>query len=287
MPTVAKAVFCRFLLQNGPLYDKMGMSNFLEKKGGEKHVERVCKAERRKWLCPRNFLILEALLFGLFLCSDFTGRTLLFSSAAWKFFVIVAAFCYAAMDFAFAKEEDRLSDRRLFLLLGMAFTLVSDVLLLDLVQHYTVGVCTFFAAQIFHALEIPRSKRRAIVSFSVRFGTTLCALLILGFLHALTPLYVAVSFYGPQLLGNLAEHLWGSFRFSEKEERFRSILLAVAFALFLACDACVGLSHLGISGVGQWIWIFYAPSQALIAVSCASFGGKNKAGEAIYREIES
>lgn len=231
-------------------------------------MEQTRSLAKQKWLCPRNFLIFEAALFALFLFSDFSGRTFLLSSAAWKFFVIVAAFCYVALDFVFAKGEGKLADRRLFLLLAMAFTLVSDVQLLDLVQNYTFGVVTFFAAQIFHALEIPRGKKRAIVSFSLRFGSTLVALAVLAIFHQLAPLYVAVAFYGPQLVCNLAEHLWGAFRYSEKEERLRSGLLALAFALFFACDACVGLSHLGVAGAGTLIWIFYAPSQALIAVSC-------------------
>ena len=234
-------------------------------------MEQTRSLTRQKWLCPRNFLLLEGAIFAIFLVSDLTGRTLLFSSAAWKFFVIVAAFAYVALDFVFAKGEGKLADRRLFLLLAMAFTLVSDVQLLDLVQNYTFGVVTFFAAQIFHALEIPRGKKRAIVSFSLRFGSTLVALAVLAIFHQLAPLYVAVAFYGPQLLGNLAEHLWGAFRYSEREERLRSGMLAVAFALFFACDACVGLSYLGVAGAGPLIWIFYAPSQALIAVSCGKW----------------
>lgn len=216
------------------------------------------------------FLSLESFFFTFFLASDLTGRTFVFSSTVWKFCVIVSAFLYVLVELFCKGKGDRLFRRRLFLLFAMGMTLVSDVFLLVLDENYTVGVCTFFCAQIFHALETPRSKKRLIVSFSLRFGVTAVALAVLGILKLFDPLYIAVAFYAPQLLGNLVEHMVGVFQ-NRGEERARSLILAVGFFLFFLCDLCVGLSNIGVTGVSIWIWIFYAPSQALIAISSGRF----------------
>lgn len=218
----------------------------------------------------RVFLCLESLFFALFVACDLTGRDFVFSSTAWKFSVIVAALLYVAFELYRTKKGDKLLCRRLFLLFAMGMTLVSDVFLLVLDENYTVGVCTFFCAQIFHALETPRSKKRLIISFSLRFGVTAVTLAVLGVLKLFDPLYIAVAFYAPELLGNLAEHVVGVFQ-NRGEERARSLILAVGFFLFFLCDLCVGLSNIGVTGVSIWIWIFYAPSQALIAISSGRF----------------
>lgn len=217
------------------------------------------------------FLILESTFSILFLACDIVGKSILFSSTVWKFSVIVSALLYVGVDFLLTKRGDRLWRRRLFLLFAMTMTLVSDIFLLVLDSNYTVGVCTFFVAQIFHALEIPRSKRRAVVSFSLRFGATAIVLIGLALSKLFEPLYIAVAFYAPQLIGNFVEHTFGMFLSQGREERRRSLILAVGFLLFLGCDLCVGLSNIGVDGVGIWIWAFYAPSQALIAISCRRF----------------
>ena len=214
------------------------------------------------------FLSFESLFFVLFLLCDLLGRTFLFSSTVWKFSVIILAFLYVAFEWLWFGRGDALFRRRFFLLLAMGFTLISDAFLLVRGDNYTIGVCTFIAAQIFHALEIPRSKRQAVVSVALRTSIPLLAIAILAFCNILTPLYAAVACYAPQLLGNLLEHLLGAVKNEDREEKRRSLLLTIGFALFLACDLCVGLSNVGARGVGFWIWFFYAPSQALIAISC-------------------
>ena len=218
----------------------------------------------------RAFLYLESLFFALFVAADLTGRPFVFSSTVWKFSVIVFALLYVALELYRAGKGDKFFRRRLFLLFAMIMTLVSDFFLLVLDENYTVGVCTFLVAQIFHALQLERSRKQAIVSLFLRIGVPLAAILILLFCKRLDPLYAAVACYAPQLLGNLLEHLVGAFQ-NQGEERRRSLLLAFAFALFFACDLCVGLSNLGVTSVSIWIWIFYAPSQALIAISCGRF----------------
>lgn len=224
-----------------------------------------------KWTLRRAFLYLESLFFALFLACDLTDRTFVFSSTVWKFSVIVLALLYVALELYRAGQGDRLFRRRLFLLFAMVMTLVSDFFLLVLDENYTVGVCTFTLAQIFHALEIKRGRRQAVASLTLRVIVPLAAIVVLFLCKAADPLYLAVACYAPQLIGNLLEHLVGVFRHKEKEEKRRSLLLAIAFALFLGCDLCVGLSNLGFVAVSIWIWAFYAPSQALIAISCGRF----------------
>ncbi|MBE6529178.1 MAG: hypothetical protein E7680_01055 [Ruminococcaceae bacterium] len=245
-------------------------------------MEQARKMEKSQWRGICCFLSLESLFFFLFFFSDRYGQTLLLPSTVWKFFVIAGAFCYVALEFSSTNQDDPLFRRRFLLVPAMLFTLISDVFLLVLEDHYTLGVCTFFAAQIFHALQIRRSKKQAVISFSLRFGATFVALAVLGPLKLFLQLYVATAFYAPQLIGNLIEHLFGAFRTVEPEEKRRSILLSIGFVLFLACDVCVGLSSVGVAGVGYWIWIFYAPSQVLIAVSGGRFAqGKRRIDQSV------
>lgn len=222
------------------------------------------------------FLLFESWFYLFFLACDLGGREILLSSTVWKFLVIVFALLYAALEFFRTKRGDAFWRRRLFLLFAMTMTLVSDLFLLVLDSNYTVGVCTFFFAQLFHALTIPRSKKQAIVSFSLRFGVTAIALILLAILDSFEPLYIAVAFYAPELIGNLLEHAFGIFLLREREEKRRSLLLTVGFLLFFGCDLCVGLSNVGVHGVGIWIWVFYAPSQALIAISQGRFCDEKK-----------
>ena len=231
------------------------------------------KEKRRasKPTIQETFLYLESLFFTFFLACDLTGRTFVFSSTVWKFSVIVLALLYVLVELFRKGKGDVLFRRRLFLFFAMAMTLVSDLFLLVRNDNYIFGVCTFIVAQIFHALEIERSKKQAILSFSLRVAIPLAAILVLFLCRAADPLYLAVACYAPQLIGNFLEHFLGIFQAKDREEKRRSLLLAIAFALFLGCDICVGLSNLGFAAVSIWIWAFYAPSQALIAISCGRF----------------
>lgn len=230
-------------------------------------MEQNDKIKEIKNITARVFLVLEGLVFALFVVGGIYGRQILLSANVWQFSVVVLAFLYAAFEFILTKRGDEFFTRRLFLLVALAFTLVSDLFLTLLGIFRTLAVVIFVLAQIFHALQIRRGKKRAILSFSLRFCASLAAVVVLAVLNILTPLYAAVAFYAPQLVGNLVEHIFDSFRLSDPTEKRRSVLLSVAFALFLACDVCIGLSEIGVTGVGFFVWIFYAPSQVLIAIS--------------------
>ena len=213
------------------------------------------------------FLALEALFFALFVTADSIGREIWLASDIWRFSVVETAFCYVALKLFFTSRYDKIFLRRLFLLLAMTCTLVSDLLLVIIASYRELAVFIFFAAQVFHALEISRSKKRLIWSFSLRFGASIIVLSALAISGVITPLYAAVALYAPQLIGNLVENVLGVFCAENSSERRRSILLAFGFFLFLGCDVCLGLSEIGVPVVGRWIWTFYAPSQAIIAVS--------------------
>ena len=229
------------------------------------------KNNAKKRIFTRAFIALETLFFALFVAGDGIGQNILFPSDVWRFSAVAAAFLYALLTFVFTKRGEKLFRRRLFLLLAMTCTLVSDFLLVILASCRELAVFIFFAAQIFHALQIKRGKRRAILSFSLRFGASLGILSVLVMLGVVTPLYAAVAFYAPQLIGNLVEHIFGVFWAENASERSRSVLLAVGFLLFFGCDLCLGLAELGVPVVGRLIWLFYAPSQAIIALSGEKF----------------
>lgn len=212
------------------------------------------------------FLALEMLFFAFFVICDHMGQPPVYATVA-RFCIILFAFFYTTWNVAAVGKRDRFFHRRLFLSLAMLMTFVSDIFLMIPV-NITLGTCTFIVVQILHALEIKRNKKETILRFSLRIGFSVIAITVMALIGELNLLYAAVAFYAPQLAGNLLEHFVGIFQAKEREEKRRSLLLTAAFALFFACDLCVALSYLGVPKVGFWIWIFYAPSQMLIAVSC-------------------
>ena len=50
-----------------------------------------------------------------------------------------------------------------------------------------------------------------------------------------------------------------------KDKKISSLLLGLGFLLFIGCDICVGLANIGYNEMYNISWVFYAPSQLLIA----------------------
>ena len=53
----------------------------------------------------------------------------------------------------------------------------------------------------------------------------------------------------------------------QDKKKFDYLYLAIGFFLFIGCDICVGLANLGHEICYNLSWVFYAPSQLMIASS--------------------
>ena len=210
------------------------------------------------------FVAVQTVLFALFLAEDF-GTASVGDNAMLKFATVICAFLFAGVLLAL-NGRAHLADN-ILLVLGLACTIVSDLFLLVLGDYLEIGLVTFICAQLFYFARIRRTKVWLVCSVAVRVSLSAIAIIVLASLKQADALYILVAIYFVQLVMNLFENVALAFVGKEKALKAQGILLSVAFLLFVGCDISVGLSNLYDGMANEFIWLFYTPSQTLIALS--------------------
>lgn len=209
-----------------------------------------------------GFVAIETVLYILILT---TGGTVLWVS---EFAAIALCFVYALSN---------IKKTAPFVPAALAFTVVADFFLVVChPQKRLWGMAFFLCAQCVYALLLHGHNKKG-VFIGVRLGLTALAVAITfavlgGGADALA--IVSMCYYA-----NLIVNLFMAFcRFKENR------LLAIGLLMFLLCDTVIGLQvasegylHIGEDTLLQKIifppfdlaWLFYLPSQALIALSAA------------------
>lgn len=206
------------------------------------------------------FVLAEAGLYIAFLWLD------LFHPSSWwdiplKYLSILLCFCFAAFT-------GRGRDGRL-MKLALGFTLLADLFLLVLDRWYLAGVACFCVVQLLHLIRIAGMRpKRLPLRLALRGALAAAALVLAAALGALDPLTALSLFYFTQLAVNALESL-------TLGHAFRGF--SVGLFLFLCCDLCVGLQNLSawfpaaggplVDFARVGMWLFYLPSQVLIALS--------------------
>ncbi len=157
--------------------------------------------------------------------------------------------------------------------------------------HYDVGMVTFIMAQITYLYRLYKDRIKKIwLTVAVRIALTAVIMGIVGGLATINLLIVEVCIYIVMLAGNCVD----AFLLCRRSRQ--NLLFALGLLLFLCCDICVGLDNAGsviglnfpsafINVIQYLIWVFYMPSQVLIACSvrkgglCAVERGGDKADE--------
>ena len=200
------------------------------------------------------FLVLEGAVYAAFLAMDLAG---LGGLSIWPKYAGVLLCVVFACLWA-ARGGDRLVPP------ALALTALADLFLLVLNRHYGVGVAIFLAVQTLYLIRLRRDGADS--APWLRAGLALILALAVYGLGLLSPLNLLVCLYFSQLLSNtcLAWTVKGRSR----------RLFALGLTLFVGCDVCVGLFNLSVlvpdalyqfARVGMWL--FYLPSQVLIALS--------------------
>ena len=200
-----------------------------------------------------GFLAVEGALYAAFLALDLTGRG--GDTIPIKYAGVLLCLGFALLC-AF-QGGDRLVP------IALALTTGADWFLLVRNDHYAVGIALFLCVQTVYYLRLRRMG--AWDGYWLRAGLALAAGLALYALDMASPLNLLAGLYFSQLLSNavLAWTLKGRSR----------RLFALGLTLFVGCDICVGLfnalpgSHSFYPAVSVGMWLFYLPSQALIALS--------------------
>ncbi len=120
-----------------------------------------------------------------------------------------------------------------------------------------------------HFLRLAKLERK----YLLFFAAIVSALVIYGGYRQENLLYVLATMYGLLLFTNLALSIR---RYREHNRDFRARCAMQGFIMFVGCDVCVGLRHLMLDGilpaqflplVAFMVWVFYYPSQVLLANS--------------------
>jgi len=190
----------------------------------------------------------------------------------------------ALLPYAYTKKALSRGDHAL-LTLCLAGTATADGLILLLGQN-TAGVWVFCAVQIGYiaryglavARNVKNSKaRRRLTATGLTALLLLCAWAVWLYKGTNWPAQTrAACVYAPCLAGSVG---FAAAAFIQKAYPFPNKLLILAgMVCFLLCDIHVGLYNLGIGygwvnlgNIVTVIWLFYAPSQLLLALSALRY----------------
>lgn len=201
-----------------------------------------------------GFTAAEAALYAAFVALDLSGAG--GPDVALKYAGVLLCLGFSLL--CAARGGDRLVPAALLL------TALADLLLLVADRYYALGVLIFLGAQSVYLVRLRLAARHS--WWILRSFLPLIAALALYALDLASPLNLLAGLYFSQLLVNavLAWTLPG--------RRWR--LFAAGLTLFIGCDLCVGaFNSPGLVPPALYrfaaveMWVFYLPSQVLIALS--------------------
>lgn len=149
-------------------------------------------------------------------------------------------------------------------------TAISDLFILVIDTYYQIGLVTFIFTQTIYLYRLYRDRMDKIkLTLIIRIAVMSVLLAVVDVIAGLNFMLAEVCVYIVMLAGNVID------AFLLSKNSVQNILFAVGLTLFLCCDICVGLDNavtiigldLGSAGapINFLIWVFYLPSQALIA----------------------
>lgn len=196
-----------------------------------------------------SFLSAEGAVYACFLVLDLMGQG--DQTTFLKYAGILLCLAFSLLG------TDRLAP------LALALTAGADWFLLVRNDHYALGVALFLGVQTVYYVRLRRAGADS--AWALRSALALGAGLGVYALHMASPVNLLAALYFSQLVSNtlLAWRLKG--------RRWRTF--ALGLTLFVGCDLCVGLFNAlppdspPYFAVSVGMWLFYLPSQVLIALS--------------------
>jgi len=150
-------------------------------------------------------------------------------------------------------------NKKSYKVIALSFTLIADLFLLVLNQNYELGVFIFIGAQISYLLYLRSINNKSFKTFlPIRIFIIIVGSIVLYLSKNNSLLNELVLIYFSSLVINCLN------AYNAKEKMFTLGLL-----LFIACDICVGLHNTTFNTplISILMWVFYLPSQVLIALS--------------------
>ena len=223
------------------------------------------------------FIFIQVIIYISFLYLDIIGGYDLISSYI-KYIFIVFCFIYTLINY-----DGNNKYKSCCLILGLSFTLLADYFLLLLGYNFEYGIAAFIIVQQIYGIMLdsnspPICKNNLLKRLLIQLSIVLFITLLLYYLDVNIEVVIVLSiFYFTSILVNTYRGIKVSMIL--KEDR-SSALFALGMVLFVLCDINVGFFNLStyldlsatvaipiIRIASLLMWLFYAPSQVLIALS--------------------
>ncbi len=213
----------------------------------------------KRWI----FISMEAILYGVFLWIDMFVPRCANISIYVKYTSILLCFFYVL----FCCDEDIDHQDQSLVQLILLFTLISDTFLL-LIGNYALGMTTFLVAQLLHRYRLRKGRKQRTYRIALFGFFLLICLSLMGI--ALDYVLIVAVFYFLCMVTN------AGYSLIHRE----NVIYTIGLILFLCCDINVGLFNIAAyieipealsffinHVVSVLMWLFYLPSQVLIALS--------------------
>lgn len=219
------------------------------------------------------------ILYILFLYMDVYNVETIITSDVIKYLCILLCFFLAILSTKNPHiDKCNAVDMRL-LVFGMFITIIADLCLIIL-DFFTLGVLLFTLVQITYSVRYTNKNIKVtlinffIIFIFIAFGYGIAIL----FIEEISILLPISLFYGICLLVSVIKAIKASNNnlYTSKSKH----MIVFGMVLFLLCDTCVALSNItmifplsgyimtSLSAIASLlIWVFYLPSQLLLALS--------------------
>lgn len=189
------------------------------------------------------FLSVESIIYITFIVFDLTGLNSIYI----KYLGIMLCFLFALLN------------RKRYISITLLFTLISDYFLLIRNDNYLVGIISFIIVQFIYFLYLENNNCKKYIKIRIFIYFLI---VIVSIFFKLNILYCLTLLYFSTLITNTISS------YTNKD----LIIFSYGLTLFIGCDICVGLFNILPIGkiymiVSLLMWVFYLPSQVLIALS--------------------
>lgn len=225
----------------------------------------------------RLLVLVICFLFILFLSIEVYNIKLNISSNVIKFLTIVLCLIISIIS----SPLDNQSKDVFLLQLGLVFTVLADYTFLIHNDDYSFAIGLFAIVQIIYSLRYREGNEISrVIKFIVLYIVIAMAYKILKENLLEIDFLIAIAiFYGVCLISSLKDAL---LLYKKDVKDYRSKIILFAMILFLLCDTSLGLNYIlsevkirgdilillkEISSIS--IWLYYLPSQLLLAFSGA------------------
>lgn len=233
-----------------------------------------------KLVIVKILLVIIAMLYFVFLYMDLFKIQTFISSSIIKFLSMILVLIICLMT-----SSNAIYSKDVFLLkIGLFITIIADIFLLLFDNHYIIGIGLFCIVQILYLIRYSDKGTKIIIrNFGIIFITLfIIYILINQFIIKIDFLIIIALYYAICLLSstNKAIHLHKYKSYPNLNSR----MIALGMILFLLCDINVALYNIpkfmvisnnlsiplnNISPI--FMWLFYLPSQVLLALSGYSY----------------